>query len=206
MVKGFTMKNSACLITGMAALLLLVYSLASEAQVYKVVDAEGNVTYTDQAPSDGSQPMKLPELSVVDTDYEAPPPADSSTTAGTEGDGAPSEPTPREMRKMYSDFTITRPAPEETFWGTANQVVVSWASANPFQPGMTVRLFVDGQLQPGDGEDMRALTLDRGEHTVYAELLDARGRRVATTASVTFFVKQHSVGFNRPEAVPIARN
>jgi len=83
---------------------------------------------------------------------------------------------------------------------------VSWASANPFQPGMTVRLFVDGQLQPGDGEDMRALTLDRGEHTVYAELLDARGRRVATTASVTFFVKQHSVGFNRPEAVPIARN
>jgi len=37
-------------------------------------------------------------------------------------------------------------------------------------------------------------------------LFDARGRRVVTSGSVTFFVKQHSVGFNRPQAVQIARS
>ena len=36
------------------------------------------------------------------------------------------------------------------------------------------------------------LTLDRGEHNVYVELLDARKRRVLTTNTVTFFVKQGS--------------
>jgi hypothetical protein len=96
--------------------------------------------------------------------------------------------------------------PEETFWGTANQVVVSWGSSKPLEDGMTVKVYVDGTLQTGDQGGMLALTLDRGEHTVYAELFDARGRRVVTSSSVTFFVKQQSIGFNRPQAVQIVRS
>jgi hypothetical protein len=67
---------------------------------------------------------------------------------------------------------------------------------------MAVRLYVDGAAQDVAGNGSVSLTLDRGEHTVYAELLDARKRRIVSTETITFFVKQHSVNFNRPGAAP----
>jgi len=33
--------------------------------IYRVVDENGNVTYTDQKPSDDAVPMVLPEISVI---------------------------------------------------------------------------------------------------------------------------------------------
>lgn len=162
------------------------------AQVYKIEDEHGNVTYTDQAPGDGAEPMELPGLSVVETEPV-------ETLPGAEDDEvAPAEPTPRELRRMYRDFAITRPANEETFWGTGNQVVVSWGAANPLLPDMRVRLYLDGEAQEETRQTMIALELDRGEHSVYAELLDHRGRRLITTPTVTFFVKQNSRLFNNP--------
>jgi hypothetical protein len=103
---------------------------------------------------------------------------------------------------MFQDFRITQPLPEETFWGTANTVVVSWGTSTPLLPNMSVRVYIDGQLQANTQDNMFAVTLDRGEHQVYAELLDDRGRRVVASPTVTFFVKQNAVGFNRPAAAP----
>ena len=70
------------------------------------------------------------------------------------------------------------------------------------QPDMTARLYVDGEPQDVPAVGNVSLTLDRGEHKVYAELLDARKRRIVATETVTFFVHQHSVGFGRPAASP----
>jgi hypothetical protein len=196
MNKGLTNK------AGVAARLVLacaLYSSLAMAEVYKVVDAEGNITYTDQAPADGSPPMELPELSVIDTDYdEKAADADAAATDAAE----PAELTPRELRKMYQDFRITAPRQEETFWGTANTVVVSWGSSAALQPGMKVRLVVDGAAQAGNEDGMLALTLDRGEHTVSADLVDARGRKIVSTEKVTFFIKQQTVGANAPKPTP----
>ncbi len=181
--------------------IVLLLSNIAAAQVYKVVDKDGNVTYTDQPPPDGSKPMDLPELSVIETDYQ-PETTPAEGEAAEAAPVAPAEPSPRELRKMYRDFRITRPAQEETFWGTANTVVVSWGSSTALLPDLSVRVFVDGTTQ-GDSQDgMMALTLDRGEHKVYAEMLDVRGRRVVVTETITFFVKQAGVGFNQPRVRP----
>lgn len=160
-------------------------------EIYKVVDKDGNVTYTDKKPSADAQPVQLPELSVIDTDI--PVPEKSAAEAADQAKSA--EPTPRELRKLYRDFRITQPQQEETFWGTANKVVVSWGSKIAIMPGMSVTLYVDGEPQQAPAEGGVTLTLDRGEHKVYAELRDPRGRRVVTTETVTFFVKQHSANF-----------
>jgi hypothetical protein len=42
------------------------------------------------------------------------------------------------------------------------------------------------------GSGSVSLTLDRGEHQVYAELLNAQNRRIVATETVTFFVMQGS--------------
>lgn len=187
---------------GITLATLLLFTGSVSAQIYKIVDEHGNITYTDQAPPDGSEPMKLPELSVIDTDYE---PEEAAEAAEATEEGAESEElTPRDLRRLYRDFHISQPAPEETFWGTANSVVISWTSDAALQSGMKVRVYVDGAQQAETQSTTMALTLDRGEHTVYAELLDSRGRRLVTTPTVTFFVKQQAVGFNRPNPAPVS--
>jgi len=177
----------------LASALLLCVGPARAADIYKVVDKDGNVVYTDQPPADGSLPMDLPELSVIETDKQSL----AAPAAGNAAEVA-EEPSPRDLRRMYSDFSITQPQNEETFWGTANTVVVGWGSTTPPAPDMSVRLFVDGQPQAVPSTGSVSLTLDRGEHEVYAELLDARNRRIVVTDTVTFFVQQASVGFNNP--------
>lgn len=178
-----------------AAACLLALPAIGAAEIYRIVDQDGNVTFTDRAPSDDAEPLQLPDLPVVGTE-----PAEPLPEADTEAAGQ--EPTPRELRRRYRDFRITRPLQEESFWGTANTVVVSWTSKESLLPGMSVRLFVDGKVERDTRETMVALTLDRGEHSVYAELRDARGRRLVTTETVTFFVKQQSALFNQSQPPP----
>lgn len=190
MNNGLNMKVAMTrLLTG----LLAVYACSALADIYKVVDAQGNVTYTDQSPGPGAAPMVLPELSVVDTDYV--PESEPADPAAETTDGTAEEDTsPRALRKAYQDFAITQPAQEQTFWGTENSVVISWSSEKALLPGMAVRLFIDGAAVSNTQDNMYAATLDRGEHSVYAQLMDPRGRRVMVTPTVVFYIKQHSVG------------
>lgn len=173
------------------ALVLVPIAAYSEGEIYKVVDADGNVTFTDQRPSTNAQPMDLPPLSVIKT--ETPVPTTSAEDAASKDESA--EPTTPELRRQFRDFRISRPLPEETFWGTENTVVVTWESSQPIPPQLRVVLYVDGKEQQVSGAASASLTLDRGEHQVYAELRDRRNRRVANTETVTFYVKQYSAKF-----------
>jgi hypothetical protein len=174
------------------AFLLSSFAVFSEGEIYKVVDADGNVTFTDQPPSTGAQPLDLPPLSVIETDVQVPK-APAEATAGED----PQPLSPRELRRLFSDFRITQPQPEETFWGTGNSVLVTWGSSQAISPAMSVMLFVDGAAQKAPSTGGINLNMERGEHKVYAELRDERNRRIVTTDTVTFFVMQHSVNFNR---------
>ena len=173
---------------------LLTLSVVWAADIWKVVDENGNVVYTDQKPGDGSTPMDLPELSIIETDIQV-----EQTPTGEE---EVKPPTSADLRRLYRDFRITRPLPEETFWGTANTVVVTWDSNTPLTPDLSVRLFVDGKAQGAPPTGGVSLTLDRGEHNVSAELRDAGNRRIIRTETVTFFVQQSSVNSSRPRPRP----
>lgn len=170
---------------------LIMTDSAFSAEIYKVVDKDGNVTFTDQPPGDGAKPMDLPPLSIIETDIQvdkAPAEGDSASA-----DEASKEPTWRELQRIYSDFRITQPQNGETFWGTANKVTVSWTSSTPPAADMKVQVLVDGQVQAAPAVGGLALTLDRGEHQVFAELRDARNRRIVTAETVTFYVQQNTV-------------
>jgi hypothetical protein len=180
-------------------LLLLPLAAAAEGEIYKIIDKDGNVIFTDQKPASGGEPVDLPPLSVIETDIAVPEAAEEGSDAAAE-EAKPL--TPRELRRRYRDFRITQPQNEETFWGTANTVVVSWGSSQTIPPDMKVALFVNGEAQDVPTIGGVTLTLERGEHQVYAELRDSRNRRIVTTETVTFYVKQHSVNFNRPNVGP----
>jgi hypothetical protein len=169
----------------------LLLSTAAIGEIYKVVDADGNVVYTDQPPSDDAQPMELPGLSIVESARKAPR-AERRQDAAEE----PELTSIRDLRRGYRDFAIVSPAPEETLWGTDNAVVVTWETRYELQPGMSVTFYVDGEARPATtAPSIRVEQLDRGAHTVHAELWDARNRKIATADPVTFYIQQYSVNY-----------
>ena len=184
----------------LATLVLAVVSTPLTAQVYKTVDKDGNVTYTDQPPSDGSKPIKLRPISVIEAPkYEVAPKADEESAA----DGEPKQMTLKYLRKNYRDFAIIAPQSEETIWNPEQGISVAWNVGYQLQAGMKVVVSVDGkQMAVSSDQVIPVAITDRGEHTVTAELQDAKNRRIATAEPVVFYIRQPGFSGNRIQVIP----
>lgn len=169
---------------------------AMSADVYKVVDEDGNVTYTDTPPKDGSGPIKLAPLSVIETPtYEQPAKADAEAEETKEM-------SLKYLRNHYSDFAIVSPQQEESVWNPDAAMPVAWSTRYQLQDGMQVTIYIDGQQQAKTTDQIIPVPeLDRGEHKVEAQLTDSRNRKIATAEPITFFVRRPGL-YNRAGPTP----
>ena len=186
-------------------LILLMFLLAMTAspllaQVYKIVDEDGNVTYTDKPPADGSKPIELRPISVIEAPvYATAPETDEKSAEGEAG----KEMSLRYLRKNYKDFAIIAPQSEEAVWHPEGPISVAWTVGYKLQEGMQVSVFVDGSLQATTSDQIIPVSgLERGEHTVKAELKDAKNRLIASAEPVTFFIRRPGLYNNRPIPTP----
>lgn len=179
--------------TVLGLLILAAVCTPLGAQVYKTVDENGNVVYTDRPPKDGSAPMELPELSVI----EAPVYEEAARPAGDEPAGE--ELSLRQLRNRYRGFAIVSPENEQSLWNPQGMITLAWEAPHPLQQGMQVRASMDGTVLATTTDRVIPITkLERGEHVLEAVLVDARNRTVATAKPVTFFIHQPSILINRP--------
>ena len=186
-------------IVNLAAIGLLLHGAAG-AEIYKSVDKDGNVIYSDEPPTADAKPLNLKQLSVVSTRKPAvaPPVSAVGPDSDAEQDVALTEEEARDIRAHFTGFALTRPMPEETFWGTDNAVVASVELPNPLLPGYQIEFSVNGNALPPDvATTTRISGFDRGVHSISARVVDRRGGTVVSTPSVTFYVKQHSANFPR---------
>ncbi|AKS43127.1 DUF4124 domain-containing protein [Wenzhouxiangella marina] len=145
--------------------------------IYKVVDEDGNVTYTDQRPDEEAEPMDLPELNVLEGREMEPPITRRETGEERE---------PLELR-------FVSPQPEEHILGTGNSLTAVLESNIAIPPSALVVFYLDGQAQePVQSMSMSFEQVDRGEHSIRAELQTPSGRVLASTESVTFYMRQAS--------------
>jgi len=161
----------------LSACLIMTASFALAQPIYRVVDEEGNVTYTDQRPSDNAEPMELPELNVLDS--RTPPPG----MGGNSG----------ESDVEALDLSISSPENEENIFGTGNSLTVALESNVEIPPTALIVLYLNGEAQ--DPVQSLSYTFDfipRGSHTLRAELVTGTGRVLAETDTVTFFMRQAS--------------
>ena len=160
--------------------LLLSCQLAAQA-VYKTVDKDGNVTYTDQPPADDAQPMEMPKISVMQTDPLPVQPSASKPAGDSNADNP------------YGSLTILEPTAEQTFWGTGGTVVVRLNTGRPLVEGHKVNYFMDG-TKAGSTASLMQLFADvvRGSHQVRAEIIDENGAVLTSSDGVTFHMKQQS--------------
>ena len=172
---------------------ILVFAAPLTAQVYKVVDEDGNVSFTDQAPSDGAKQVDLPPLSVIEAPTYEQPDAAQETTEGEQ----PKEMSLKYLRKNYADFAIVAPQPDETVWGPEAVVTTAWNVGYELQEGMSVTIYLDGRVHTTTTEQIVALpNMDRGEHTIKMVLKNSKRKIVASAGPVTFFLRRPGL-YNR---------
>lgn len=162
---------------------------AHATDVYKTVDANGTVHYTDQPPSKTAKPVVLPPIQVVG------PPA--SSRSGATSIPSPAVPAGPDMTGGAPlSVSIVSPAPDETFRTDSRVLPVSVRMNQPLPEGYGLLYLLDGTAQ--NGKPTRALNyslegVERGEHMVTVVTVNASGKEVGRAAPVIVHMKPPTV-------------
>jgi hypothetical protein len=163
-------------------LMCFACALAVAATVYKWVDENGVVHYSDQ-PHENAEKV---ELKAPQT-YSA---AKGQSTAPATRTQQP----PKSQAPAYQSCSISEPANDQVFMNTSS--VNAGVSVSPtIRPGDTAVVTLDGQRVPGvpaSGGQFTISPVDRGTHSIQLVVQDAQGNPVCQSPSVTFHVHQPS--------------
>jgi hypothetical protein len=180
-------------------LFILLFCLAlgagAGAQVYRVVDEDGNVTFTDRPPSEDAEPVE------VRTPNTTPPPP---------GNAFPEPPPPPEDEPVpgYS-VTITAPADETIIPRGPGNVSVSASVSPALQSGHLLQLLMNGEPreEPQTGGSWDLTNVFRGEQNISVAVVDGDGKRLSESDPVTIFVFRPSTNDRnrRPRPTPLNR-
>lgn len=146
--------------------------------VYRWVDSQGNVHYSDH-PHPGAAKVVLPKTQT----YAAPPTANI----------LPVRPLPHAAPTAgYSSFTLASPGNKATLW-YVHKVTVSVELDPHLRDGDTITYKLDGKtIGPTRAMAVTFKDVVRGEHHASA-VLTAKNGATMTAGPVTFYVRQKSI-------------
>jgi hypothetical protein len=154
-------------------LTLLITGLA-QAGVYKYINKQGKVSYSD-TPVEGAEKVTVPPVMT----YQAVKPITP-------------EPVQEEVEKQqqlgYQRLEITWPEEQGTVRSNQGIVSVKHILEPALQTGHRLELIVDGQTKDG----LTVQGLERGEHQVQLRVLDTEKTELLTSPSVTFYLQHQS--------------
>jgi hypothetical protein len=168
--------------------IMLTMGLAASAgtTVYTWVDAEGVTHYSDQ-PHAGATKMKVEDAPT----FAAPPVPNVSVSQTQAGE--------------HKECSIESPTDQQTFmnaWSVSGHIRLPQVNA-----GDHVVLMLDGAVLAGaadSGGNFSIAQIDRGAHTLAAQLINAGGQVVCEAPSITFYVHQTNLNSptNQPQTAP----
>jgi hypothetical protein len=161
---------------------LLAAFAVQAAVVYKWVDADGVVHFSDQ-PYPGAEKIYTSSSTVT-------------TAASAPGSAAGSRQAPKSAAasgRGYSEFSIVSPANDQTFFG--DDVIPVRLNLQPsLKPDQNITWNLNGKPQefPPDAISFALPHLDRGAYTLAATITDQETGDSQSSNSVTFYVRQPS--------------
>ena len=167
----------------MAKILIFIFCVSSwavVADVFRSVDADGKVTYSDQ-PHKGSSKIKLPDVMV----YSPPALPKRSKT-----------PSPAPEPSSYQRISIVSPQADDTIWDNEGKIVlvVALDPALQLDAGHRILVGVDGKTlgKPRTSTRIPVAGLERGSHTVDVKVIGAKGKTLIAAESVAFHLHRQS--------------
>ena len=153
------------------------------AGVYRSVDENGNVVYTDK-PSPDAEKVKIDKVQTVPAgpdDFKYTPP--EKPDLGN-----------------YTKLEIVNPKNNHVFTGNTGEVNVSVAITPALRESDSFIFYMDGKKQGDSSSPSFQMTnLDRGTHTVKVDVVNKGGKSLKSSATVSFTIKRTSaLNPNRP--------
>jgi hypothetical protein len=160
-------------------LLIAAAPVLATTTLYKWVDDQGVVHYSDQ-PEPGAEKIKVRSAQTF-----------KGTPASNQGPGIQQN---QPAATRYARLAIETPVADQVLLNESGVLVV--ASVEPaLQPGHQLLYMLDGRPVDGLGPESTSVTLDsvpRGSHTIAVIILDETGSTVASSAAVSFAVREPS--------------
>lgn len=170
----------------LAPLLLLLLAPALQAAdsitVYRYVDKNGNVVYTDR-PRDDAEAMEIEEPRTIKNERANPEALSSGNTD------------PQASAFSYTQFAIASPADGDVIRENSGNIIINVALSPSLRPEHRLRMIMDGALV-ADAQFSSTFPLsnvDRGEHVVKAEIVDSEGKVVQASMPSIFQLHRFSV-------------
>ncbi|MFC3094555.1 DUF4124 domain-containing protein [Alteromonas sediminis] len=171
-------------VKGKSTAIILLVALATfsvSAQViYKIVQEDGTVLYTDQ-PIPGAEPLDLSEVNSAVMPRLATPPSQSSNTEQPEGESYKIE--------------VVSPAPETTVRDNQGRIAIT-ARLSPTANGQFHLWLNNQKVGSQTSGSFMVEGLNRGAHTFFVTATDNTGKTLASSDPQTFYMHQASALVN----------
>ncbi len=173
----------------MNRILMLLLLLASSAlattvlaqEVYRSVGSDGSVQYSDQ-PSEGSEAITLQPVQ----GYKPIPTPTFQPSSRSDDDQVET--------RSYEQIAIVSPSQDDTIRDNQGNIDVAIDIRPALQRGDTIRLLLDGQpVVDTKGPLVKLENLDRGTHTLMAQVVAEDNRVLASSDDITIYLKRNSV-------------
>lgn len=150
-----------------------------KAEVYKQVNPDGSVEFTDVPKSDDEAPLPLRPMST----FKAPPVTPISSSPASS----------KATISQYTNISITSPANEATIRDNAGNLTVTVSLAPSLQPGHKMVLFDNGtNLGESTSGSFTLSNVDRGTHVLSVQVQDTSGKVLLASEPVTVFLHRQS--------------
>lgn len=179
----------------MKYLLILLFctllGVPASAQVYRVEDEHGNVTFTDKPPPD-AEPVEI-----RDTNTTAPPDTTIFPAPAPEPAGEADE-------SVGYQVAITAPANETIIPRGPGNFSVSATVSPALGRDHMLQLMMDGapREEPQTTTSWALTNVFRGEHSITVSVVDKAGKTLATSEPIKVFVFRPSSNFRNPRPQP----
>ncbi len=164
--------------TVLVAIASLLLPMASNAGIYKYLDENGRVAYSDK-PVEGAKKMKIQR-------QPTPQPDES-----TEDDDA-SEDEEEEEVTSYKSLKILNPTHDKVISDRSGSVQVILLPSPRLSSEHQLIINVDGKdISRGKHANLNLANVHRGSHTVSGRIVDADGNLMIESPSVSFHVRRN---------------
>lgn len=168
----------------LVAALLSILCSSSFAQVYKWQAPDGSIIFSDEPPPGGAQQVPVEPVQT----YTPPPTPSPSAGAPKPAAAAPAQDTKAPV--SYKRFAIALPANDEGVRSNNGEVMVQ-VDIEPgldSENGHQVVVLLDGKVVagPSPSTSFTLAAVERGTHTLAAEIRDQSGKSVKRSSSISF--------------------
>lgn len=172
--------------TALALALLLPLGSTVAGEIYRHVDENGNVTYSDEPTGDDSEAMELqplPEVSLPDGAARERRNRNSEPEGDSGSDG----------QQGYESIEIAQPEHDSAFWRGDGLVVVRFQSQPSLRSGHRYALELDGERTRQSRSTTFTLeNMSRGTHEVVIHVVNANGDTISSSDVTRFTLHRPS--------------